>query len=65
MPDIRLLQPHIHAGRDYPPDAVLTVDDGTAIWLRDHRIGVPAAPDFITHPAPRDAEPDTTEDETP
>ncbi|ODT97263.1 MAG: hypothetical protein ABS82_01005 [Rhodanobacter sp. SCN 67-45] len=45
MRDIRLLLPHTHADRDYPPDAVLTVDDATADWLRAQHIGVVAPPD--------------------
>lgn len=45
MRDIRLLLPHTHADRDYPPDAVLTVDDATADWLLAQHIGVVAPPD--------------------
>lgn len=30
---ITLTQPHEHAGRDYPPGAVLTLDDDQADWL--------------------------------
>ena len=70
MRDIRLLQPHTHAGRDYPPDAVLTVDGTTAEWLLAQHIGVVAPPDVppppstgrraTTHkPLPRSADPDT------
>lgn len=52
MPDIRLLKPHTHNGRDYPPDAVLTVDAATAAWLLAQHIGVVAAPDIAEPVAP-------------
>jgi hypothetical protein len=74
MRDIRLLHPHTHAGRDYPPDAVLTVDDATADWLLAQHIGVAAPPDVPGLPAagrrattrqpfPRPADTDTTGDD--
>ena len=30
---IQLLKPHSHAGRDYPPGAVLEMDRDSAEWL--------------------------------
>lgn len=74
MRDIRLLKPHTHAGRDYPPDAVLTVDDATADWLLTRHVGVEAPPDVppqlatgrratTRKPLPHPADTDTTGDD--
>ena len=30
---IKLLKPHTHSGRDYPPGAEITVTDAQAQWL--------------------------------
>lgn len=46
---IKLTKTHTHAGREYPPDAVLTMDADSADWL----IGMGSA-----EPAPKGAAPD-------
>lgn len=42
MPKLKLLITHTHAGVAYPAGHVLDVDEHTARWLIDHRIGEPA-----------------------
>ncbi|MBD3805437.1 MAG: hypothetical protein IE919_19725 [Thioclava sp.] len=39
MPKLRLKVTHTHAGVVYPAGHVLDVDEYTARWLIDHRIG--------------------------
>jgi hypothetical protein len=39
MPKLKLLVTHTHAGVAYPAGHVLDVDEHTARWLIDHRIG--------------------------
>lgn len=46
---VKLLKPHTHAGRDYPPGAVLTMDSDSADWL----IAIGSA-----EPAPKGKTPD-------
>lgn len=45
---VKLTKPHTHAGRDYPPNAVVTMDSDSADWL----IAIGSAV-----PAPKGAEP--------
>lgn len=44
MKKVELLQPHTHAGRDYPPGSELTLDDDAAAWLIALRVAQPAVP---------------------
>lgn len=43
MPKLKLLVAHTHAKVVYPAGHVLDVDEHTARWLIDHRIGEPAS----------------------
>lgn len=42
MTKLKLKVTHTHAGVAYPAGHVLDVDEHTARWLIDHRIGEPA-----------------------
>ena len=55
MPKLRLKVTHTHGGVAYPPGYVIDVDDHTASWLIDQKIGerdigTPATNDVL--PAP-------------
>ena len=39
MPKLRLKVTHTHAGVAYPPGHIIDVDDHTARWLIDQKIG--------------------------
>ena len=39
MPKLRLKVTHTHGGVAYPPGHVIDVDDHTARWLSDQKIG--------------------------
>lgn len=41
MPKIELKVTHTHAGTVYPAGHVIEVDEHTARWLIDHRVGEP------------------------
>lgn len=43
MPKLKLKVTHTHAGVAYPAGHVLDVDEHTARWMTDHRIGEPAS----------------------
>ena len=38
MPEVKLLQPHTHAGKRLAADETLTVSDTEATWLREHNV---------------------------
>ena len=43
MPKLKLKVTHTHAGVAYPAGHVIDVDEHTARWLADHRIGESAS----------------------
>lgn len=43
MPKLKLKVTHTHAGVAYPAGHVIDVDEHTARWLTDHRIGEPVS----------------------
>ncbi|MEW6415801.1 MAG: hypothetical protein AB1482_11160 [Pseudomonadota bacterium] len=55
---IRLALPHTHAGRDYPPGAVLDLDADAAAWLvalgvaEAHQLPADTLPHSSTAPDP-------------
>lgn len=38
MPEVKLLQPHTHAGKRLAAGETLTVSDTEATWLREHNV---------------------------
>ncbi|EPK4543388.1 DUF7210 family protein [Serratia marcescens] len=38
MPEVKLLQPHTHAGKRLAAGEMLTVSDADAAWLRAHNV---------------------------
>ncbi|HHC1723795.1 TPA: hypothetical protein ACN7V8_001245 [Klebsiella pneumoniae] len=38
MPEVKLLQPHTHAGKRLVAGETLTVSDTEATWLREHNV---------------------------
>lgn len=53
MPRIELKVTHTHAGTVYPAGDVIEVDEHTARWLIDHRVGEPVT--ASTAPVPEEA----------
>lgn len=45
---IELIKPHTHAGRNYPPGAIITVDSDAAEWLIGNGVAKAAAPESAT-----------------
>ncbi len=42
---VELIQPHTHAGQDYPPGAMLELDEATARWLIERGVAKAVEPE--------------------